>query len=109
VAFGHAQLVRSAEATGAALAVALIGATVIVVRRAGAFVPAATAGRVGVALALCYAAGLVIPRVSRVVTPALSVGVVVAYVAVLVLTGEVGRADLAMVRSLRRRKATPAS
>ncbi len=107
--FGHVQLVRSAEATGGALAVALIGAAVIVFRRAGAFVPAATAVRVGVALAVCYAAGLVIPRVSRVLTPALSVGVVLAYVAVLVVTGEVGRADVAMVRSLRRGKTSPTS
>ncbi len=99
--FGHAQLVRSTVATGAALVVALVAATVMVRRRAGAFVPPATAVRVGLTLALCYGAGLVIPRVARAVAPALALVVAGAYFGVLVVTGEIGRADLAMVRALR--------
>jgi stage V sporulation protein B len=100
--FGHAQLVRSVQATALALAVALAAASVVVVRRAGAFVPVATAVRVGIALAVCYGAGVAVPPVSRVVTPALALVVSLLYVVVLVVTGELGRADLTMVRSLRR-------
>jgi stage V sporulation protein B len=102
VPFGHAQLVRTAQATGVALAVALVGAGLMVVRRAGAFVPARTAVRVSVALAACYGAGLVLPRVSRVFAPAAALAVAVAYMGVLVLTGEIGRDDLSMLRSLRK-------
>jgi stage V sporulation protein B len=102
-AFGHAQLVRSSEATGLGLLLALAAATVMVLRRAGAFVPVLTAVRVGLALATCYALGFVVPHVPRLAAPALAIVVAFVYVAVLVVTGELGRSDLAMVRSLRKR------
>jgi stage V sporulation protein B len=100
-AFGHAQLVRSAQATGVALVVALAVAVVLVRRHAGAFVPPVTAIRVSLALAACYGLGFVVPRVPRVVVPGLALAVACVYVGVLVLTRELGRADLAMLRALR--------
>jgi stage V sporulation protein B len=108
-AFGHAQLVRSAMATGIALGGALVVAAVVVLRRAGAFVPAWTGVRVGLALAVCYGAGHFIPRVSRVLTPVAALVVAAGYCAVLVVTGEVGREDLAMVRALRSKRAVAPS
>lgn len=102
-AFGHAQLVRSSEATGLGLLLALVGATVMVVRRARAFVPVLTAARVALALAACWALGFVVPHVPRMAAPALAIVVAFVYVAILVVTGELGRADLAMMRSLRKR------
>lgn len=102
-AFGHDQLVRSALASGGALLVALGVAATLVRSRTGAFVPVATALRVGVALAACVALGLVTPRFGRLVTPGVAAVVGVGYLLVLVLTRELGRADLAMVRGVVRR------
>jgi stage V sporulation protein B len=104
VQFGHAQLVRSAEATGGALFVALVVAAVIVRGRAGSFVPAATVARVALALGACVGVGLVMPRVGRMVTPLLALVVAGGYAAVLIVTGEIGRSDLAMVSALARKK-----
>ncbi|HZU83029.1 MAG TPA: lipopolysaccharide biosynthesis protein [Polyangiaceae bacterium] len=98
---GHAQLMRSAQATGVALAVTLVAAGWTVHRGTGAFVPAATALRVGVALAACVGLGLVAPRFGRLTTPLVALCVGVLYFALLVAAREVGRADLAMVRALR--------
>jgi stage V sporulation protein B len=102
-AFGHSQLVRSSEATGLGLLLALAAATVMVLRRAGTFVRVWTAVRVAMSLAVCAALGFVVPHVPRMAAPALAIGVAFVYVAILVVTGEVGRSDLAMVRSLRKR------
>jgi len=102
--FGHAQLVRSAEATALALGAALVVAGVVVRRRAGAFVPPATVARVALALGACVGVGFVLPRVGRLVTPAVALVVAAGYVAVLLLTGEIGRDDLAMVKALGKKK-----
>lgn len=102
--FGQAQLVRSAEATGAALVVSLIVAGAIVRARAGAFVPLATAARVGLALAVCTAIGFAMPRFGRMVTPALALVIAAAYGVMLVVTGEVGPADLALLRAIRSKR-----
>jgi stage V sporulation protein B len=100
-AFGHTQLVRSAEATAGALVVSLVVAGSLVKSLAGAFVPVATAARVAGAVAACTALGFVMPCFGRLVTPVVALVVAGLYAALLVVTGEVGRADLAMVRSIR--------
>jgi stage V sporulation protein B len=100
-AFGHAQLVRSAEATGVALVVSLVVGGALVRAHAGAFVPLATAVRVGLALAACTAVGFAMPCFGRLVTPALALVIAALYGLLLVVTGEIGRADLAMIRALR--------
>jgi stage V sporulation protein B len=98
--FGHAQLVRSAQASGVALATAVVVAGSIVRARAGAFVPAATAARTGLALGACLGLGLVLPHVGRLLTPVLALAVGATYVALLALMREIGASDLAMVRAL---------
>jgi stage V sporulation protein B len=102
--FGHAQLVRSAAATGAALVVSLVVAGGIVRRRAGAFVPFATGARVVLALAVCTAMGFAMPCFGRMVTPVLAVAIAAVYGLLLVLTGEIGAADLALLRTIRSSK-----
>jgi stage V sporulation protein B len=102
--FGHAQLVRSAAATGVALVVSLVVAAAMVRARAGAFVPVATAVRVGIALALCTALGFAMPRFGRIVTPLVALVVAGAYAVFLVVTGEIGAADLALVRAVRAKR-----
>jgi stage V sporulation protein B len=98
--FGHEQLLRSAQATGAALVATLLVGSFLVRSHAGTFVPRATVARVSIALAGCIALGLVMPRVSRVTTPLIALLIGAAYVAFLVTTGEIGRADLSIVRTL---------
>ncbi len=91
---GRAQLVRSAAASGAALVTTLVVAAGIVRAEAGAFVPWATVARVGFALAACVAVGLFLPRVPRLATPLVALVVGAAYLALLVVTREIGRDDL---------------
>ena len=84
--------------------VVLAVAAAMVRARAGAFVPVATAVRVGVALALCTALGFAMPRFGRVVTPLVALVVAGAYAVFLVVTGEIGAADLALVRAVRAKR-----
>jgi stage V sporulation protein B len=98
--FGQAQLLRSTQAAGGALLATLVVAAALVRARAGAFVPPATAARVSLALAGCFAVGLAAPRFGRLVTPAAAVVVAAAYLAVLAITREIGGADVTMVRGL---------
>jgi stage V sporulation protein B len=100
--FGYPQLVRSAQASGCALFASLALASAMVRRRAGAFVGGATALRVGLAVAACLALGLALPRFGRWLTPIVAAGVGLAYLALLVATGEIGAADRTMLASLLR-------
>jgi stage V sporulation protein B len=102
--FGHDQLVRSAQASGVALLATLVVAGMLVRAQTGAFVPVATALRAGIALAACVALGFVTPRFGRFVTPLVAAGVAFAYLGLLVVTGEIGKADLALVRGVLKRK-----
>jgi hypothetical protein len=102
--FGHTQLLRSTQASGGALLASLIVAGTIVHRNAGAFVRAATIARVGLALGACVALGFVLPRVGRLATPAVAAFVGLGYVGLLLALREIGAADLAMVRALRRKR-----
>jgi stage V sporulation protein B len=104
--FGHAQLLRSAQATAGALVASLVVAGAIVRAHAGAFVPRATAVRVAVALAACVALGFAMPRVGRLATPCVAALVGAVYCALLVVTREIGGADLALVRALRSKRPT---
>jgi stage V sporulation protein B len=101
---GRAQLLRSAEACGVALAATLVVGGTIVHAKAGAFVPANTAIRTMIALGACVGMGFFMPHVGRLVTPLLAMAVGATYVAVLAITGELGPSDLAAIRALARRR-----
>lgn len=98
--FGHEQLLRSAQATAIAFAAALVVAALIVRSRTGAFLPVGSALRVATALAACFALGRYLPHLGRLLTPLLALFVGAAYLIVLVVTREVGAAEMAWVRAL---------
>jgi stage V sporulation protein B len=101
--FGAAMLVRTATATAVALTASLVVAGVVVVRYTGGFVPAATALRVGFVLAGCFGAGLVVPRVGRLMTPVAAAVAAGVYLVALVVLREIGKQDLADVRTMTKR------
>jgi stage V sporulation protein B len=99
-AFGQAQLLATALATGGALVVALLAAGIVLRAKVGAFVPPATIVRVGLGVSACLGIGMVLPRVPKLLTPVAALGVAVVYVAVLLVTRELGAADMAALRAM---------
>jgi stage V sporulation protein B len=102
--FGEKQLLATAGATTMALVCALIVGVATVRKIAGAFVPWKTALRVGACIAGAYALGGVMPMFSKLLTPVVAAGVGLAYVVLLVVTGEIGKDDLALVVSIAARR-----
>lgn len=101
----NGMLVRTAIAASAALGAAMAIGAALVKRTAGGFVPALTAVRVPVAIAAAVAAGWKMPWMGKVAVVPQAVGIGIVYVLALLVTGELGRGDLAMVsRVLRRGK-----
>lgn len=104
-AFGEPQLIATASATSVALVLGLVLAAVRVKHRAGTFVPILTAGRVIVALGVAVFAGMHLPHVGKLLVP-FEAGVIAAvYLALLLLTQEIGKKDAELVLSLVRRRA----
>jgi O-antigen/teichoic acid export membrane protein len=103
-AFGEGQLRATAVASTCALTLAFLGAAVEVRRTAGGFIPTATGLRVGGALVVALAAGVYAPRFGRLLTPLVAAFVAAFYLAFLAVTRELGRADLASVRAILRRR-----
>lgn len=104
--FDKTLLMKTALSTTAGLALATTVAAVLVRRSAGALVSALSLGRVLLAIALAIAVGRQFPSAGKVMTLALSALVAGVYVAVLLVTRELGKADLASVLVVvRRRKA----
>jgi stage V sporulation protein B len=103
--FGAAQLDATATATTTALVLALVVGVISVRRIAGAFMPWKTAVRVGLCVAGAFVVGGVTPMFSKLLTPVVATGVVLAYFAALVVTGELGKDDLALVVSIAARRA----
>jgi stage V sporulation protein B len=100
-AFGEEQLRATAIATTVGLTITLVVAAREVHRATGGFVPFETVGRVLLALGLAGGVGSFLPAVGRLLTP-IAAGVVgLVYVAVLVGTRELTRADVHALRALR--------
>jgi stage V sporulation protein B len=102
--FGGAQLVSASTAAALALGVALALSVIVVRQAAGAFVPLKTTIRLVVCLAGATALGLYLPHFGKFTTLVVAAGVAAAYFAALVLTGELGKSDLAMVLAIVRPK-----
>lgn len=94
---GNGMLVRAAVATSAALGAAMVLGGLLVRRAAGGFVPVLTAVRVPVGIAAAMAAGWKMPWLGKVAVVPQAAAIAAVYVVALVLTGELGRADLAVV------------
>jgi len=106
---GHAQLVASASATSVSLVLAALVGVFVVRHEAGSFVPAKTALRVfGTLLALSLL-GRFVPPLGKPLTVVACVAAALVYVTVLVLTRELGSADVATVKGVlgRGKKAAP--
>jgi stage V sporulation protein B len=102
--FGMPQLMATATATTTALGCALVVGVIAVRRVAGAFVPWKTALRVGLCIAGAFALGGVMPTFSKLLALFVAAGVGIAYLVVLVITGELGKDDLALVVSIAARR-----
>jgi stage V sporulation protein B len=104
-AFGMPQLETTAAAATLALTCALVVGVRTVRKAAGAFVPWKTAVRVGACVLAAFALGCVTPALSKWLTPFVAAGVGISYVLLLIVTGELGKSDLALVLSIAGRKA----
>ncbi len=103
-ALGEPMMIASSTATLAAMfLVAGLGA-VILRRTAGALVSLATPLRVALAMGCAVGVGRYLPFFGRLTGPVLAVPMVVIYLATLIVTRELTRADLSMVRGVLGRK-----
>ncbi len=98
--FGSLLLVRTAMATSAGMLLAAVVAAVLVHRAAGIALSAKVALRVVAATALLIALGHQLPAFGRVATVGVSAAFGVAYVALLVLLGELGKDDWKRIRAV---------
>lgn len=106
--FGGSQLVATAAATSLAMLIALAVAITRVRAVAGAFVPLPTALRVALCIAGAWLLGGVMPALPRPLTIVAAAVVALVYLVALTATRELGKADLAFLLSLaRRRSAQP--
>jgi len=98
--FGPEMLLRTAMSTSTALVVAAVAGGIVLRREAGAFVAPSTLVRVLIAVAITVIVGAQMPWVSK---PAVLVqGIVMGalYMVVLVVTGELGKQDLGLVKKV---------
>jgi stage V sporulation protein B len=102
--FGTALLLRTATATSLALVCAASVGAVVVWRTANAFAAALTVARTLLAMAVAIAVGWRLPWMGRGIVPLEAVLVAGIYLAIAILTGEVGRADWALVQGTLGRK-----
>ncbi len=101
--FGEDLLFRTAVATSSGLVLATLLTAFLVWRAAGTVVSLRSLLRVLVALAVATTLGRYLPYAGKVMTLAQAALVAVVYVGVLLVTRELGRADLDLVRKVLRR------
>lgn len=102
--FGKPQIMGAAKSAAIALGVALVLGASTARRVAGAFVPLKTAARVTLCIVAATALGLTMPVLGKVMTLVVAPLIGLAYVVILVVTGELGKSDLAMVLAIVRRR-----
>lgn len=102
--FGHDQIMAAATAAAGALGVSLVFGVTAARTTAGAFVPLKTALRVGACIAAATILGLYLPRFGKATTLLVAPAVALAYVTALIIMGELGKSDLALVISIVRPK-----
>jgi stage V sporulation protein B len=102
--FGSTLLLRTATATSFALATAALGGAFLVYRAARSFAPAKTLVRTALAMAIAIGLGSRLPWMGRPLVIVEALAVVATYLGVAIASGELTRADAAMVSSVLRRK-----
>jgi stage V sporulation protein B len=101
---GPEMLERTAVATSSALTAAAVVAAVMLHRAAGGYVAVASLVRVLAAGAVTIALGTRLPWLGKPVAIVEAAAVAGVYLALLVLTGEIGKADLAAVKAVAARR-----
>ena len=102
--YGPDVLWKTAQATSIGLVLATLVAGWLVKRYAGAVMPLSTAVRVAAAMALAITLGRFLPSGGKVMTLLYAGIILVAYIAVLLLSRELNRNDLANVKAIVSRK-----
>jgi stage V sporulation protein B len=102
--FGEGLLFRTATATSIGLAIATLSAALLVKRAAGAVVAQKSLVRVLIAVGAVVAAGHVLPEPGKLLTIVYAGLLAFGYAALLVVLGEIGKADLALVRRVLAKK-----
>jgi stage V sporulation protein B len=102
--FGADLLLRTATATSVGLVVATLVAAALVKSTAGAVAPVSTLVRVLAALAVTVALGRSLPYSGKLMTVVFSALLAGVYFGLLIVTRELGAADLVMVRTVVSRK-----
>lgn len=105
--FGPELLERTALGTSAALWLTTLVTAYFVKRAAGAVVSLATVLRVIAAVAVCILVGMQLPSMGKLITPIYALLIVGIYFTVLIVTRELGKADLDALKTivLRRKRA----
>jgi stage V sporulation protein B len=98
-------LFRTATATSTGIGIATALASVLVHRAAGGLVPLKVVLRVGLATLVATLLGRLFWGAPKLLVPALAIGVVAVYAVVLLVTRELGRDDLALVKRVLKRSA----
>lgn len=101
---GREVLVAAATTTGLSMLLGAAVAGFFLHRRLGAFLPVTTLVRVAVAVAVAMAVGRVIPWTRPLPTLVEAAIVGVAFLATLIVTRELGAADLASIRNVRAKR-----
>jgi stage V sporulation protein B len=96
---------KTAVSTSIGLTAATVAAGVLVQRTARASVEPFSLARVGFAMAITITVGRHLPHAGKPVTIGYALGLGLLYALLLLLTREIGRADLELVRKVLRRKA----
>ena len=96
-------LVAAASATALGMVVGFVAAAITLRARLGGTPPVATLGRVALAIAAGMAVGRFVPGHGRIVGLAAVALAAVAYIGVLLVTGELGPADRAKLGRMLRR------
>lgn len=106
IAAAHGNVLHvAALVTSGAMLIGAIASGWALRRALGAFLPALSIFRIAIATAAAIAIGRVLPRSGKLVTLGEAVVVGLAFLAVLVITRELGRGDLAAIRAARRNRA----
>ncbi len=98
-------LMACAAATSIAMVIGCIASGILIYRTYGAFIPAKTLARVGLAVGVCMGVARVIPEKSKIMTLAESALIGLVFLGVLIATRELGKADVdKFARVLRKKK-----
>jgi stage V sporulation protein B len=101
---GHELLAVCGATTSGAMLLGAILSGVLLVRRFGGFLPPLTAARVALAIAAAHGVGRLVGERGPIVTLAGLIAAALAFLTVLLVTRELGRADLDIVKRVLRRK-----